>query len=259
MAPKTGVAVVTGGGGGIGAECVRLLAEEGLTVVVLDIDGDRARDVAASVGGVGFAADVADADAIEALAARIEAEIGPVSALVTCAGMITRPCRAQEEMQDHWDLIMAVNLRGVYVSCVAFAKAMLERRKGSIVTIGSLAGMGVLPVNSYGTSKAGVIHLSQSLAADWGRRNVRVNCVSPGPVRTPAIEASYARGDRDPKRMESQTALGRLVRPREVAEAVCFLLSDRASAISGINLPVDAGVWATLLSNLFGAPEDVFP
>jgi NAD(P)-dependent dehydrogenase (short-subunit alcohol dehydrogenase family) len=135
---------------------------------------------------------------------------------------------------------------------------MLKRRQGAIVTIGSLAGMGVVPVNSYGTSKAGVIHLSRNLAVDWGRRNVRVNCISPGPVRTPTIEASYARGERNPIRMEQQTALGRLVRPEEVANAVAFLLSDRASAITGVNLPVDAGVLAAQLSNLYGVPADVF-
>jgi NAD(P)-dependent dehydrogenase (short-subunit alcohol dehydrogenase family) len=258
MAPTQNVAVVTGGGGGIGAACARLLAEQGATTIVLDIDADRAREVASAIDGIGLQADVADAAAIAALAAKIEAEIGPVSSLVTCAGMITPPCRAHDEALDHWDRIITVNLRGTYVTCTAFARAMLERRRGAIVTIGSLAGMGVLPVNSYGTSKAGIIHLTQSLAADWGRGNIRVNCVSPGPVRTPAIEASYARGDRDPARMEAQTALGRLVQPHEVAEAVCFLLSDRASAISGTNLPVDAGVYASLLTNLFGAPKDIF-
>lgn len=258
MTSNQAIAVVTGGGGGIGAACSRMLAAQGWKTVVVDIDAERAREVAREIGGSSYAVDVSDAESVHALARRVEAEVGPVSGLVACAGMIPRPYRAEEEPLAHWDRMIGTNLRGVYVSCLAFGRFMRARRSGAIVNIGSLAGMGVLPLASYGTSKAGVIHLTGSLAADWGRRNVRVNCVSPGPVRTPTIEASYARGERDPTRMERQTALGRLVKPEEVAAAVCFLLSDQASAISGINLPVDAGVFATQLSNLYGVPAEVF-
>jgi NAD(P)-dependent dehydrogenase (short-subunit alcohol dehydrogenase family) len=252
------IAVVTGGGGGIGAACARTLAADGWKTVVVDLDQDRACAVAGELDEKAYALDVGDAAAVKHLAERIESEVGAVTGLVACAGIIPKPYRAEAEPLDHWDQMMRVNLRGVYVTCLAFGAFMLKRRQGAIVTIGSLAGMGVVPVNSYGTSKAGVIHLSRNLAVDWGRRNVRVNCISPGPVRTPTIEASYARGERNPVRMEQQTALGRLVRPEEVANAVAFLLSDRASAITGVNLPVDAGVLAAQLSNLYGVPADVF-
>lgn len=256
---KRRVAVVTGGGGGIGAACARSLAENEYTVAVVDLDEDNARRVAHETGGKAYTLDVGDEAAVKHLAQRIQSEIGSVDGLIACAGMIPKPYRAQDEPLDHWDRMIRINMRGVYVTCLAFGAAMLKRRSGSIVTIGSLGGMGVLPLNSYGTSKAGVIHLSMALAADWGRHNVRVNCVSPGPVRTPTIEASYARGERDPLRMENQTALGRLVRPEDVANAAVFLLSDRASAITGINLPVDSGVFATQLTNLYGVPADIFP
>ena len=252
------IAVITGGGGGIGAACAKMLADESWIVVVLDQNRESAEVVAKQVGGHAYVVDVGQSDAVYSIAKRIEVEVGPVAGLVACAGMIPKPYRAADEQIENWDRVMQVNLRGVYVSCIAFGSFMLKRRRGAIVTIGSVAGMGVVPLNSYGLSKSGVIYLSQHLAADWGRHNIRVNCVSPGPVRTPTIEASYARGERDPVRMEQQTALGRLVRPQEVAAAVCFLLSDRANAISGVNLPVDAGVCVTQLSNLYGVPAELY-
>jgi NAD(P)-dependent dehydrogenase (short-subunit alcohol dehydrogenase family) len=94
--------------------------------------------------------------------------------------------------------------------------------------------------------------MSRNFAVAWGRRNIRVNCVCPGPTRTPAVEASYARGERSPELMVRQTALGRLVRPEEVANAISFLLSDEASAITGVELSVDSGTLATQLWSLYG-------
>ena len=105
---------------------------------------------------------------------------------------------------------------------------------------------------AYGTSKAGVIHLTQQQAAEWGEFGVRANCVCPGPTRTPAVEASYARGERDPQTMIDQTALGRLVKPGQVASAIAFLLSEDAGAITGVELPVDAGTSATGLWGMYG-------
>jgi NAD(P)-dependent dehydrogenase (short-subunit alcohol dehydrogenase family) len=94
--------------------------------------------------------------------------------------------------------------------------------------------------------------MSRNFAVSWGRQGIRVNCVCPGPTRTPAVEASYARGERDPGTMIAQTALGRLVEPAQVANAVAFLLSDEAGAITGIELPVDSGTLAAQLWHLYG-------
>jgi NAD(P)-dependent dehydrogenase (short-subunit alcohol dehydrogenase family) len=132
---------------------------------------------------------------------------------------------------------------------------MTKRKSGAIVTIGSLAAIGSAPMMGYGPSKAAVVKMTESMAVFWGRKGVRVNCICPGPVRTPTIEASYQRGERDPAVMERTTALGRLAMPSDVANAIAFLLSDQAAAITGTTLLVDAGVTAALLWNCFGGPD----
>ena len=151
-----------------------------------------------------------------------------------------------------WDAIVRVNLTGTFRTLTAFGKGMVERQAGAIVTIGSITAFNSSPLQAYGPTKAGIINMSRNFAVAWGRHNVRVNCVCPGPTRTPAVEASYARGERSPELMVRQTALGRLVRPEEVANAISFLISDEASAITGIELSVDSGTLATQLWSLYG-------
>ena len=134
-----------------------------------------------------------------------------------------------------------VDLRGTYLCCAAFGARMAARGKGSIVNIASVAGMRSGPLHSYGPAKAGVIHLTECLAAEWGRNGVRVNTVSPGFTQTPALDKGKASGTLDDATMATSTALGRLIGAGEIAAAVVFLASDAASAITGANLPVDAG------------------
>ncbi len=129
---------------------------------------------------------------------------------------------------------------------------MLTRGKGAIVTVGSITALNSSPLVAYGPSKAGIIAMTHDFTGAWARRGVRVNCVCPGPTRTPAVEASYARGERDPNRMTAQTALGHLVAPSDVGEAIAFLLSDRARSITDAVLPVDAGTLVTQLWSLYG-------
>jgi NAD(P)-dependent dehydrogenase (short-subunit alcohol dehydrogenase family) len=258
MKKKLGVAIITGGGGGIGEACVERLAAEGYVCVVIDSSDQAAKRVAKVHKAHSFNIDVSDEIALRLCANKVERDIGPVEVLVTCAAIVPKPTRALHETQNDWDRMIAVNLRGTYLSCIIFGEGMIRRENGAIVTIGSLAGMGVLPLNSYGMSKAAVIHMTKNLAVDWGRKGVRVNCVSPGPVRTPLIEASYERGERDPTKMENQTALGRLVMPIDIANVVAFLVSDGARAVTGVNLPVDAGCGPSSLSNLYGIPSNIF-
>jgi NAD(P)-dependent dehydrogenase (short-subunit alcohol dehydrogenase family) len=143
-----------------------------------------------------------------------------------------------------WDLVARIDLRGTYLCCAAAGTRMAARRRGSIVNIASVAGMRSGPLHAYGPAKAGVINLTQCLAAEWGRSGVRVNAVSPGFTETPALEKGVAKGVLDPDALAASSALGRLLEPREVAAAICFLASDLASGITGVNLPVDLGYLA---------------
>src|SRR5271156_6386269 len=230
-----GIAVVTGGAGGIGAACCRELYANGANVVVLDRELNRAEEVAKEIGGRAWRADVGDEQATEACAAAIEAEIGPVEVLVNSAGIIQIPVRPTELTMAAYDDVIRVDLRGTYVASVAFGRRMVRRRRGAIINIASVAGMRSMPLHAYGPATA------ECLAAEWGPAQVRVNAVSPGYTRTPALQAAIDRGERDPSALAGNSALGRLVEPSEIAKVVAFLASPLASAITGANVPVDCG------------------
>jgi NAD(P)-dependent dehydrogenase (short-subunit alcohol dehydrogenase family) len=138
---------------------------------------------------------------------------------------------------------MRVNLDGVFFANRAFGPGMAARRQGAIVNIASIIGLGGTPLHAYGPTKAAVINLTESLAGEWGRAGVRVNAVSPGVTLVPRVLARRQAGARYRGDPGEHTALGRCVEPNEVAETIEFLLSDRASAITGVNLVIDCG-WA---------------
>jgi NAD(P)-dependent dehydrogenase (short-subunit alcohol dehydrogenase family) len=231
------VAVVTGGASGIGAACARLFAAHGARVVV----ADRKPAAEPCTHAVAVAIDIADENSVAAAVDEIESRIGPVSVLVNSAGVLQRTLPPEQLALAEWDFVARVDLRGTYVCCAAFGARMAARGAGAIVNIASVAGMRSGPLHSYGPAKAGVIHLSECLAAEWGPRGVRVNTVSPGFTQTPALDKGKANGTLEDATMSASTALGRLIRPEEIAAAVVFLASDLASAITGVNLPVDAG------------------
>jgi NAD(P)-dependent dehydrogenase (short-subunit alcohol dehydrogenase family) len=137
--------------------------------------------------------------------------------------------------------VLHIDLRGTWLAAVEFGKRMAVRGHGSIVTIASIAGMRSMPLHAYTPAKSAVIAMTADLATEWGRSGVRANSVSPGYTLTPLLRDVIDRGERDPANLVGESALGRLVDPEEVARAVCFLASDEASAITGVNLPVDAG------------------
>lgn len=235
------IAVVTGGASGIGAACVRLFASRGARVVVADRKLAPAEALARELGGHACEMDVADERSVAAAAADIESRLGPVSVLVNSAGVLQRTLPPERLTLSEWDFVARVDLRGTYLCCAEFGKRMAARSSGSIVNIASVAGMRSGPLHAYGPAKAGVISLTECLAGEWGPRGVRVNTVSPGFTRTPALDKGIETRTLDDATMSVHTALGRLIRPEEVAEAVVFLASDLASAITGANLPVDAG------------------
>ncbi|OCW58525.1 hypothetical protein AWJ14_18710 [Hoeflea olei] len=253
MMQQKKIAVVIGGGNGIGAATVKVMAGRGWRVVAADIDADAARAVASEQADcMGIALDVTDAEAMTEAASRIEAELGPVSALVVSSGAFQESLPPHRMTDDAWSRVMQVNLDGTWQANRIFGTRMAERGAGSIVNIASVTGLFSSPLVAYGTSKAAVIGLTRNLSGEWGRSGVRVNSVSPGVTLVERIlkhrrqGTRYYGGDFD-----THAAMGRSVEPVEVAEAVEFLASDRASAITGIDLPVDCG-WLT------AAPWEMF-
>jgi NAD(P)-dependent dehydrogenase (short-subunit alcohol dehydrogenase family) len=235
-----GLAVIVGGANGIGATTASLMIERGWQVVIVDIDAAAANQVAAKIGATGLYMDIANESSVEEAAATIEKDIGPVSALVVAAAIFQDIVASEKQQKSVWDEVLSVNLGGTFLANRCFGRYMVERSQGSIVNLGSIAALGSMPAEAYATSKAGVVQLSKNLAGEWGRSGIRVNTVSPGSTLVPRVEERLKSGRyaADPGEF---TALGRMVRPREVAEAIEFLASNRASAITGVNLVVDAG------------------
>ena len=177
------VAVVTGGGQGIGAACAQALGEAGATVVVAELLPERIERTLKELKGLGITAhgwelDVTKSADVDRVAAGIEKALGPVSILVNNAGIAKSNVPAEETSDDHWRVHMDINLDGVFWCCRAFGKQMLAAGRGSIVNIGSISGFIVnkpQPQAFYNASKAAVHHLTRSLAAEWATRGVRVN------------------------------------------------------------------------------------
>ncbi len=252
------IAVVTGGASGIGEACARALADAGARVAVVDRDLEAARRVAAACNGSAHALDVRDEAAIDAVAEAIERDLGPTAICVTSAGLIQRPLPPHELTVADIDDILAVDLRGVLLTCRAFGTRMARRGGGVICNIASIAGMRAMPLHAYSPAKAAVINLTECLAAEWGASGVRVNVVSPGHTLTPGLQVQIARGERDVSTIERNMALRRLVGMDEVANAVHFLCSDAAAAITGANLPVDCGWLVATPWNTYGGTRPAY-
>jgi NAD(P)-dependent dehydrogenase (short-subunit alcohol dehydrogenase family) len=235
------VALVTGGASGIGECCARLLAARGAEVVIADLNEGRANEVANAVGGHAVALDITDAPGTKDAVTEIETRFGPVDIAVLSAGIAQFPHPPEEFADSDWDAVIDVDLRGAYLSAVAVGTPMASRGRGSIVLMGSVSGIRSVPLHAYGPAKAAVIAMTANLAVEWGMSGVRVNCVSPGFALTPMLQGMIERGERDPELLRADSALGRLLTGDDVARVVAFLSSDEAAAVTGINLPVEAG------------------
>ena len=246
------LAVVTGGARGIGAAIAEKISAN-WRVIIADRDLESARKQAHTIGADSIALDISVEDEVNSAIGEVENRFGPIKGLVNCAGPLQNSDRPEDLPMRIWDRMTNVHLRGTWLVTRNIGVRMAARRQGSIVTIASIVGMQAGPLHGYGPAKAALINMMQGLAAEWGADDVRVNCVSPGYVRTPGTERGFAEGVIDAELLAQHTALNRLIEPMEIAAAAAFLLSRDASAITGINLPVDAGFLAAAHWGAFGA------
>jgi NAD(P)-dependent dehydrogenase (short-subunit alcohol dehydrogenase family) len=244
---KDEIALVTGAGSGIGQGIAIGLAEAGADVALFDMPASRGlEETASAVKEKGRRAlivtgDVVDGASLIAAVGKTERELGPLSLAVNSAG-IANAKPAEDMPIEQWRHMIDVNLTGVFLSCQAEGRAMLAHGKGAIVNIASMSGTIVnrgLTQAHYNASKAGVIHLSKSLAMEWVARGVRVNVISPGYTLTPMNKRPEVAEQL--KVFAAETPMARIATVEEMAGPAIFLLSPAASFITGLDLLVDGG------------------
>jgi NAD(P)-dependent dehydrogenase (short-subunit alcohol dehydrogenase family) len=241
------VALVTGAGSGIGQRIAIGLAQCGADVALVDRRTDAGlADTAAAIAATGrrsiaLAVDVTNAAAMAGAVAQTEVDLGALSLALNAAG-IANANPAEDMAEDQYDTLMDINLKGVFLSCQAEARSMLRHGRGSIVNIASMSGVIVnrgLSQCHYNASKAGVIHMSKSLAMEWVGRGIRVNTISPGYTATPMNTRPEM--VHQTRLFEEQTPMQRMASVDEMVGPAIFLLSGAASFVTGVDLLVDGG------------------
>ena len=239
--------MVTGGGSGIGAAVAERYGAEGGRVAVIDLDGDRAREVAERLPeGLGLQADVTDEQAIDAAMSETLGAFGRIDALVCAAGHLQLSSLSKLSVAD-WRRMLDVHVTGAFLATRAALGALRESGAGAIVNVSSTGALVGHPnLAAYSAAKAALIGLSRQLAFDLAADGIRVNAVAPGDTRTPMTVPLYERlGRGDLEAGEAQIAsrnlLGRLGEPHEIASAIAFLLSEEASFVTGTLLVIDGG------------------
>lgn len=248
------VAVVTGGGGGIGRAISQALAENGCQVAVLDLDADNAEETARMLRGMraeafSCRADVSDEGSVATAAEKIAAALGHCDILVNNAALLRYGALASLSVAD-WSAVLKVNLTGYFICSQIFGAQMMTKGAGCMVHISSVAGSHVQPTSgAYSVSKAGVGMLSKNLAQELGPHGIRSNVVSPAMVVTPLSEVIY-RDETVRKKREGIVPARRIGIPEDIANAVVFLASDRAGYVSGQEILCDGGWSTTLLQSV---------
>ncbi len=238
------IAIVTGAARGLGQVIARDLAASGATVACIDVNEELLAETVESIQQAGgkaaaFACDVTDGDRVTAVVKEVVSQFGRLDILINNAG-VTRDNLVMRMKDEEWDLVLGINLRGTFLFTRAAAKPMSKGKRGRIINIASVSGMMGNPGQvNYSASKAGVIGLTRTVSKELSKRNITVNAVAPGFIAT---DMAAKLGDELLEQIKSETPLGRLGVPQDVADAVLFLASEAASFITGHVLVVDGGL-----------------
>ncbi len=241
---KDRVALVTGGGRGIGAATAELLARDGAKVAVSDMDRAPAEEVARPIHGIAIACDVTDRAQVEATVERTVKEFGRLDILVACAG-ITRDNLLFKMTDEDWDSVIDTHLKGAFLSARAAQKHMVEQKYGKIVLLSSTSALGNRGQTNYSTAKAGLQGMAKTLAIELGPFNINVNVVAPGFVETRMTRSTAERLGVDFEAFKigaaSQIPLRRVGQPEDIAGVIGFLCSDESGFVSGQTIYVRGG------------------
>lgn len=238
-------ALITGAAQGVGLVTASVLGKLGYELILVDLQPlpevvARLRAEGATVSGI--SGDVASEPFVLELARTVAERHGALDALVNNAG-ISLICSAEKTTADQWQRVLNVNLLGPFLLCRHLGAQMLERRRGSIINIASVAGLaGIAHRSAYNASKHGLIGLTQTLAAEWGGRGVRVNAVCPGWIKTEMDEKDQGSGAYSDQDITDRVPMARFARPEDIAQAIAFLAdAERSGFVNGVSLPVDGG------------------
>ena len=241
---KERVALVTGGGRGIGAATAHLFAEEGAKVAVSDLDEGPAREVAEPIHGLALACDVSNREQVESMVDRTVKELGRLDILVACAG-ITRDNLLFKMTDEDWDAVIDTHLKGTFLCARAAQRHMVEQKYGKMVFLSSTSALGNRGQTNYSAAKAGLQGMARTLAIELGPFNINVNAVAPGFVETRMTRATAERLGMDYEAFKvgaaSQIPLRRVGQPDDIASVIAFLCSDESSFVSGQTLYVRGG------------------
>jgi NAD(P)-dependent dehydrogenase (short-subunit alcohol dehydrogenase family) len=245
------VCVITGAGGGMGADAAARFVEEGAQVAVADIDGAAAEKVAGEVGGLPVRVDVCDEASVRAMYATTAERFGGIDVLYNNAGISPADDASILETDlDAWERVQAVNTRGVYLCCKHGIPHLLERGGGSVINVASfvaLVGAATSQI-SYTASKGAVLALSKELGVQFARQGIRVNALCPGPVETPLLLRIWGETPGAAERRLVHLPMGRMARPREIVNAALFLASDESSYVNAATFVVDGGLSAAYVT-----------
>jgi NAD(P)-dependent dehydrogenase (short-subunit alcohol dehydrogenase family) len=248
--------VITGAARGIGETIARRFSAGGDKIIIGDVLDDAGLETVAALEAEGgkaayYSLDVTSEGSVSGFVNQVEKDHGPIDVFINNAGIMQDEFTIEEfPMEDH-DRVWDVDYRGVYMCCRSVVPRMKKRKQGVIGNVASMFGIRPYPVGAYSPAKTAVIALTEILAAECGPYNVRVNSVSPGYVHTPKMQERFDQGIRNREVMVRDSALGCMTEMQDIAEAFWFLCSDRAKAITGTNLPVDAGVLVATSYNAY--------